>query len=101
MYDCEEGNRLLVNSDFVKNTFIEYGFDANKIDVVYLGVRSDFFGLEKSYELTGPLKILFTGGFGFRKGAEYSLRAMQKLDELKVDYEYIVVGSNAEKLKHY
>ena len=42
MYDCEEGDRLLVNSDFVKNTFIEYGFDANKIDVVYLGVRSDF-----------------------------------------------------------
>ena len=104
MYDCEEGDRLLVNSDFVKNTFIEYGFDANKIDVVYLGVRSDFFGLKKSYELTGPLKILFTGGFGFRKGAEYSLRAMQKLDELKVDYEYIVVGSNAEAqtlLKQY
>lgn len=42
MYDCEEGDRLLVNSDFVKNTFIEYGFDTNKIDVVYLGVRSDF-----------------------------------------------------------
>lgn len=96
MHDCEEGDRLLVNSDFVKNTFVEYGFDANKIDVVYLGVRPDFFGLKKSYELTGPLKILFTGGFGFRKGAEYSLRAMQKLDDLKIDYEYIVVGSNAE-----
>lgn len=96
MHDCEEGDRLLVNSDFVKNTFVKYGFDANKIDVVYLGVRPDFFGLKKSYKRKGPLKILFTGGFGFRKGAEYSLRAMQKLDDLGVDYEYIVVGSNTE-----
>ena len=44
-----------------------------------------------------PVKRIF-------KGPEYSLRAMQKLDELKVDYEYIVVGSNAEAqtlLKQY
>lgn len=94
--DCEKADVVLVNSDFVKQTFIDTGFDPNKIKVAYLGVRNDFFGLKHDYSIDGKLKILFTGGFGFRKGAEYALKAMQKLDQLGIDYEFIVVGSNQE-----
>lgn len=94
--DCEEADKILVNSFFVKDTFIEAGFDEQKIEVVYLGVRKDFFGLKQEYQTKGKLRILFTGGFGFRKGAEYALRAMQELEHLGIDYEFIVVGNNAE-----
>lgn len=91
--DCKKGDCVLVNSDFVKNTFVENGFDADKIKVVLLGVRKDFFQLKKNYDLCdGRLRILFTGGFGFRKGAEYLLRALCKLDEEGFDYEMTVVG---------
>lgn len=91
--DCRKGDRLLVNSQFVKDTFVENGFDANKIDIVLLGVRQDFIGLKNDYALKNDtLKILFTGGFGFRKGAEYVLKALCELDQRDFKYEMTIVG---------
>lgn len=94
--DCNAADILLVNSFFVKDTFIDAGYDVNKIRVVYLGVRKDFFSLKQDYTIHTPIKILFTGGFGFRKGAEYLLRAMQELEKREIKYECIVVGNNSE-----
>lgn len=91
--DCEEADAVLVNSNFVRETFIEAGFKNAPIYVIHLGVRQDFMGLKKSYEVGDKIKILFTGGFGFRKGGEYLLRAMLALEERGVKYELNVVGS--------
>lgn len=96
--DCNDADRLLVNSYFVRDTFVENGYDDNKISVVYLGVRKDFVRLKKTYEIRGKLRLLFTGSFGFRKGGEYLLRAMQELDGLGVDYEMTIVGSYEKQL---
>lgn len=91
--DCKKGDRILVNSQFVKDTFVENGFSAEKIDVVLLGVREDFWRLKKNYELQdNTLNILFTGSWGFRKGAEYILKALCRLDELGIKYKMTVVG---------
>ena len=91
--DCLNADKLLVNSEFVKTTFVQYGYNPNNISVVTQGVRDDFFHLKKDYHISGPMKILFTGGFGFRKGAEYILKACQTLDTMKFDYQLIVVGN--------
>ncbi|MBN7816351.1 glycosyltransferase family 4 protein [Algoriphagus pacificus] len=91
--DCEKADCLLVNSYFVKKTFLDQGFNPDKIKTVYLGVREDFFGIKKNYSVTEKLKILFTGNFGFRKGAEYLLRALVELDKRNFSYEMTVVGS--------
>jgi glycosyltransferase involved in cell wall biosynthesis len=87
---------VLVNSFFVKQTFIEEGFSEDKIKVAYLGVREDFIGLKKNYVAKGKIKLLFTGGFGFRKGAEYLLQALQFLEKEGVDFEMKVVGTYAQ-----
>lgn len=94
--DCNEADILLVNSSFVRDTFISAGYDESKIRIAYLGVREDFFSLKKDYTIHTPIKILFTGGFGFRKGAEYFLRAMQELEEKGIEYECTIVGNNTE-----
>lgn len=94
--DCWNTDILLVNSDFVKNTFVQYGYDSRKIYIVTQGVRDDFFCLKNEYRITGTVKILFTGGFGFRKGAEYILKACQVLDSMDFNYELIVVGEHTE-----
>lgn len=94
--DCQEADAILVNSQFVKDTFIEAGYDSDRIKVAYLGVREDFFDLKQAYHINEKLRILFTGGFGFRKGAEYALKAMQELERQGIDYEFIVVGSHDE-----
>lgn len=95
--ECSQADALLVNSYFVRDTFIEQGYDPCKIRVAYLGVRPDFFGLKKDYALPKdrPFRILFTGGFGFRKGAEYILAALAELDRLGMSYEMVVVGDSS------
>lgn len=93
--DCKKGDIVLVNSQFVKDTFVENGFPADKIEIAMLGVREDFFSLKKDYALPDTtLRILFTGGFGFRKGAEYTLRALKLLEEDGFDFEFTCVGDS-------
>lgn len=94
--DAEMADVILVNSYFVKNTFISEGFREENIKVVYLGVREDFFGIKKNYELNDKIQLLFTGGFGFRKGAEYLLKALQELENEGFNFEMKVVGSFSE-----
>ena len=94
--DCAWADYLLVNSYFVRDTFIEQGYPADKIKVTYLGTRPDFFGL-RNVKAVGrggrKLKLLFTGGFGFRKGAEYILEAINTLAaKSRVPFEMDVVG---------
>ena len=67
--DCKYADILLVNSQFVRKTFVEFGYDEKKIAVVTQGVRDDFFSLKKDYSKGDKIKILFTGSFGFRKAA--------------------------------
>ena len=94
--DCEWADVLLVNSLFVRDTFVEQGYPAEKIKVVYLGTRPDFFGLRnvRATERGGrKMRLLFTGGFGFRKGAEYILDAIRILiDKAPVPFEMDIVG---------
>lgn len=94
--DCEWADILLVNSYFVRDTFIEQGYPDEKIRVAYLGTRPDFFGLRTvraAVRGERKLRLLFTGSFGFRKGAEYILEALKILcDKAPVPFEMDVVG---------
>lgn len=75
--DCRQADLLLVNSDFVKSTFVDAGFDPARIAVSYLGVRRDFLHLKRDYARgSGPLQLLFTGQFGVRKGARHLIQAL-------------------------
>lgn len=100
--DCEWADILLVNSFFVRDTFIEQGYPAEKIKVVYLGTRPDFFGLRvvrAADRRDRPIRLLFTGNFCFRKGAEYLLRAVRILCEQSViPFEMDVVGSYDKRM---
>ena len=94
--DCDSADLILVNSDFVKETLVRYGYQKSKVEVVYLGVREDFYSLKSEYKRSKTLNILFTGSFEIRKGAEYILKAMQVLDNCGFSYTLTVVGSNSE-----
>lgn len=98
--DCKIADVVLVNSQFVKDTFTETGFDADRIKVCLLGVREDFNAIKRRYEIEdGTLKILFTGGFGFRKGAAYILRALSELDKEGFKYAFTCVGDSSGAIK--
>lgn len=94
--DCKKADIILVNSQFVKETFVNEGFPANKLDVILLGVRKDFFSLKNNYQIKSKVKFLFTGSYGFRKGSDYIQEALKRLDKEGLDYEMMVVGDNSE-----
>ena len=75
--DCADADLLLVNSDFVKTTFVAEGYSAEKVRVAYLGVRQEFFDLKHDYKIDGPVRILFTGNFDVRKGVRVLLEAIR------------------------
>jgi glycosyltransferase involved in cell wall biosynthesis len=83
---------VLVNSDFVKETFVQSDFSAEKIDVVYWGVRRDFLHLKKDYRRGDSLRLLFTGHFDLRKGARILLEAVRLVRHRGIDARLQVVG---------
>ena len=79
--DIDLADTVLVNSDFVKETFVRIGYPAEKVKVIYLGVDEGFFrqipdSAERGERRRG--RILFAGQFERRKGGEVLLDAMAK-----------------------
>lgn len=78
--ECEEyagADRVVVPSDFVKNTFVEEGVSAEKVEIVPYGANLARFrpaGAPSPDDFT----ILFVGQFGLRKGAPYLLDAFAR-----------------------
>lgn len=93
LQDCDNADLLLVNSDFVKETFVAHGYPAEKIRVAYLGVRETFFNLKRSYRIDGPVKLLFTGNFDLRKGARALLEAIRKCRDGGLDLRLELIGN--------
>ena len=96
LMDCIDADVLLVNSQFVKDTFIANGFPSKKIAVIYTGVRRDFNGLKLNYDINKKIEILFTGTFGIRKGAQYLIPALEMLSDDGYDFRLTVIGTNLE-----
>jgi glycosyltransferase involved in cell wall biosynthesis len=91
--DCADADLLLVNSDFVKKTFVDEGYPAEKIRVAYLGVREAFFDLKRDYSIEGPVKILFTGNFDIRKGVRILLEAVRSCRRSGLDLRLELMGN--------
>jgi hypothetical protein len=91
--DCADADLLLVNSDFVKKTFVEQGYPAGKVRVAYLGVREEFFDLKRDYRIDGPVRILFTGNFDIRKGVRLLLEAIRRCRRSGLDVRLELMGN--------
>jgi glycosyltransferase involved in cell wall biosynthesis len=91
--DCLNADCLLVNSEYVKWSFINEGYPADKIRVVQWGVNPEFDSLKLSYSASGPIRLIFTGGFGSRKGATLIINALRILKDRNIEFTFDVVGS--------
>jgi glycosyltransferase involved in cell wall biosynthesis len=91
--DCADADLLLVNSDFVKKTFVEQGYPVSKVRVAYLGVREEFFDLKRDYRIDGRVRILFTGNFDIRKGVRILLEAIRQCRRSGLDVRLELMGN--------
>ncbi len=95
---CKELNEcdyVMIPSDFVRSSFIEQGFDEEKLIQIPFGVDTEKFKLREKEE--GIFRVLFVGQIKLRKGFQYLLEAWKELD-LK-DTELILVGGVSEEAK--
>jgi glycosyltransferase involved in cell wall biosynthesis len=92
--DIEQSDAVLVNSEFVKDTFVTAGYPAERIHVAYLGVDDNFLAgmpLPRRDTPEGPLRIVFASRFERRKGAEALIEALTRIGRL-IDWELVVAG---------
>ena len=94
--DCEKADVVLVSSSYVKDTFLEMGFDETKIKVANLGVNKKFSRIKKNYNINGKIKLLFTGRYSSGKGARIIEEVIARLIKLKVEFHFDIVGSISE-----
>lgn len=84
--DIEQADYVLVNSEFVRNTFINQGWNADRLRVVYWGVDDAFFDAVPLRTAdagdSSPVRLLFAGGFDRRKGANSIIAALKQVDDL-------------------
>ncbi len=91
--DVDQADYVLVNSDFVKETFIHFGYDPSRIFVLYMGVDDRFLSLipQRTYPSSTekPIRLLFAGDMGARKGGRVLLQALSRIRDLPWQFEAI------------
>lgn len=81
--EINKANIILVASSYVRKTLITHGITDKEIVVIPYGAHnSGEPPLNKRVSSTGPLKVLFVGSLGQRKGLSYLLDAVNELGNI-------------------
>ena len=93
--DLNQSDFIIVNSNFVKKTFIHFKYPAKKIFVNYLGVEDKFIKLIPRYERKynkkkDKIKLLFSGSLIERKGIFDLQKSLTYLNGIR--YELHLAG---------
>ncbi|MGI9416423.1 MAG: glycosyltransferase family 4 protein [Geminicoccaceae bacterium] len=105
MDDLRHTDRVLVNSDFVRETFVHQGWDPARIDVIYQGLDESFLDLLESIEQTpgaadGTLSLVFAGAFEQRKGADHLAEALTGLGDVPWKLQLVGPIDEAMRTRH-
>ena len=87
----KEGRLFLAVSEYIRGRLLEVGFPPEKTVVHYNGVDTGRFRPDPGVE-RGPL-VLFVGRLVEKKGCEYLLRAMARVEKTVPEVELVVIGS--------
>jgi len=99
LHDIEQADVVLVNSQFVKDTFVHMGAVRAPIHVIYLGVDDSFLiRIPERTVRSGEPRLLFAGLFEKRKGAETLIEALGYLNDLPWQLE-IAGGLDSASVK--
>jgi len=94
--ELEECDYVTIPSDFVRGSFIEQGFDEDKLIQIPFGVDIDKF--EPVEKKNNVFRVIFIGSVQLRKGVQYLLEAWDSLN-LK-NAELLICGSIHENAKN-
>lgn len=90
--DCNKADIILVNSEFVKSSFVNNGFNPDRIKVIYWGVNEKYIGLKTNYRIGNKIRLCFSGHFDIRKGAHIIIDALKLLKYEGIQFELNIFG---------
>jgi glycosyltransferase involved in cell wall biosynthesis len=93
--EFEAADYVFINSSFVKETFLQYGFPERKLVMLPRGVDIDDYK-PASEKKDKTFRIIFVGTLNIRKGVQYLLEAWKRLD--LANAELLLIGSVADEL---
>ena len=90
--DIGRADHVLVNSDFVAQTFAHQGWPADRVHMLYRGIDDSFIDVlpVRTAPRGGALRLAFAGAFGRRKGADTLAAALAMLDD--IDWRLDICG---------
>ena len=91
--ECAMADRIIVGSSFVRQSFVELGYDASRIAITPYGADTERFTPRTEPRRDGVFRAVFVGQIGQRKGMSYLLQGYEKFR--RADCELHVVGSYA------
>ena len=99
--DIEQADYVLVNSEFVKGTFVHQGWDDERVAVIYWGVDDQFLEALESRPRQpskngAPIRFFFAGTFERRKGVDILVRAFSQLRDLH--WRLVIAGGGSKDL---
>jgi alpha-maltose-1-phosphate synthase len=95
MKEYEEADYIVVPSEFVRNSFLQYGFPQNKLFKVPYGFNT--YKHEKQNQETSSntqtFTVLYVGSISVRKGLRYLIKAFEKFNHPRK--KLVLVGSTS------
>jgi glycosyltransferase involved in cell wall biosynthesis len=85
-----EGKLFIAVSQFIRRKLLEQGFPSDKIVVHYIGVDTKAF--QPDLAVRREPTVLFVGRLTEKKGCEYLIRAMSRVQATMPEVQLIVVG---------
>ncbi len=99
--EIDKCNYLLAPSEFVKNSYIKYGFDGSKIYVIPYGVDlikfNSFESISRNSQVNPKLRVICVAQISPRKGHIYLLEAFKYLD--RANFELLFIGYLSKEMK--
>ena len=90
-----EAEGFIAVSEFIKGKMVEQGIPEEKIRVHYIGIDVDFFEPD-AIEDREPV-VLFVGRLTEKKGVEYLIQAMERVQRENPDLRLVVVGDGERR----
>lgn len=86
----QKAHLFIAVSNYSKESLIKQEFPEDKIVVHHIGIDTEFFQPDSSVARENI--VLFVARLVEKKGCEYLIRAMSKVQEVKPDIELVIIG---------
>jgi glycosyltransferase involved in cell wall biosynthesis len=94
---------ILVNSQFLKNAYVQSGFEPEQLRVIHLGIDVDTYQANHHKKVDAPVRLMYASQLWAGKGAQIAIQALAELKKLNPENTFVidVYGDGAPDFKNY